>query len=915
MSTLGVRRNASGDWVWHDPNQPPQTPSGAAARDAVFAIDGVVDVILQYAVGGWRRAHWGSVLDAPRDDGRWFHAQYVEPERSDAPYDNVRTFRSAPELSNVVVRGGKLAAQLRDVAQGLSSGNTGDAGDVGSVGGVGGGGNGSPFDGGGVANVMRLCSTTAEARQLRGGVAAATALIDGEGLCAHYRLVARVFDRALRRAVRALLHMPRDLFESSGCWRAGELRLTGGAGGRAASHVPRFVRAHRLMPCDTPFGTEQSRYPGARLAHCSLNTMGALSAILCTCGKSAAGTEADDEENDGKDEGSKVEERTVEATVSRDMEGDAHETLAEEKGMEIAEEEIEEARSDGGAGGGVGDGAAATGTAESGDDSQAAPPPATNAVAQSDSILVREFTLAPAGQPNAAFHNRPRWPVARGEGGVRSFQYYCLDGRAAVTTYADTCTSAGGWVVLQRTEIRQLESSESGSGSGSGAAAAGAATAAPATSPIQASVKVDETISRGTVHRFANCDPARPARLLLVQTGSGDDDFVAAPSASQQAPGFDRNARAEPWLVGPPEDQKLAATAAVAGGREETGESKEGGEGGGCDCCARYDPHVPYASATLDLHAVAQGSMDGGVVEGSGGGEGGAGGGEGKGGDDEDARVEACWDVLKPAGRRLLGCLNPAGTPIGRYLTTLVLGHGPQCSGLQRSGSGGGRLGGLVAGAGAAARGTGFEWKGIDDRAFSLIPVACPTLLQLTVRDSACLECPKSGYDLLAVQGLQSLRLEGCWRLNNRFLNHLEGRWKCAECDEEETTMNEVVEDECRLCQAPRWPGRGISTVVPFVDIRDETFSNGELLQVVILAPSFEGCWVDAEVVDGRPPPPPPPPPAGGFNFAPPVRRVGTHLRAIKVCETERCDRAIGFAGNVAVNIARKHLRRRSFFA
>lgn len=103
--------------------------------------------------------------------------------------------------------------------------------------------------------------------------------------------------------------------------------------------------------------------------------------------------------------------------------------------------------------------------------------------------------------------------------------------------------------------------------------------------------------------------------------------------------------------------------------------------------------------------------------------------------------------------------------------------------------------------------------------------------------------------------------------------------------------------------------------MVPFVDIRDETFRNGELLQVVILAPSFEGCWVDAEVVDGRPPPPPPPPPAGGFNFAPPVRRVGTHLRAIKVCETERCDRAIGFAGNVAVNIARKHLRRRSFFA
>ena len=88
---------------------------GAAARDAVFAIDGVVDAILQYAVGGWRRAHWGSVLDAPRDDGRWFHAQYVEPERSDAPCDSVRTFRSAPELSNVVLRGGKLATLLRDL--------------------------------------------------------------------------------------------------------------------------------------------------------------------------------------------------------------------------------------------------------------------------------------------------------------------------------------------------------------------------------------------------------------------------------------------------------------------------------------------------------------------------------------------------------------------------------------------------------------------------------------------------------------------------------------------------------------------------------------------------------------------------------------------------------------------------------
>jgi hypothetical protein len=669
--------------------------------------------------------------------------------------------------------------------------------------------------------------------------------------------------------------------------------------------------------------------------------MGALSAILCTCGKSAAWTEAGDDEDAAKDEGGKVEERTVkEATVFRNVGGGAHETLAEEKGMgmETAEEEIGEARSAGGDGVGVGDGAggtctagaaAATGTAGSGDDRQAAPPPAINTVAQSDSILVREFTLAPAGQPNAAFHNRPRWPVARGEDRVRSFQYYCLDGRAAVTTYADTCTSVGGWVVLQRTEIRPLKSSESGSGSG--AAAAGAATATAAASPIQASVKVDETISRGTVHRFANCDPGRPARLLLVQTGSGDDDFVAAPSVSQQAPGFDRNARAEPWLVGPPEDQKLAATAAVAGGRKETGESKEGGDGGGCDCCVRYDPHVPYASATLDLHAVAQGSIDGGVVGGRGGGDGGAGGGEGKGGDDEDARVAAIRQeyhkMLKLeclTNRKVQLCmserhtwvrLNPAGTPIGRYLTTLVLGHGPQCSGLQRGGSGGGGRGGLVTGAGAAARGTGLEWKGIDDHTFSLIPVACPNLLQLTVRDSSCLECPKPGYNLLAGQGLQSLRLEGCWRLNNRFLNHLEGRWECAECDEEETTMNEAVEDECRLCQAPRWPGTGVSTVVPFVDIRDETFSKGELLQVVILAPSFEGCWVDAEVVDGRPPPPPPPPPAGGFNFAPPVWRVGTHLRTIKVCETERCDRAIGFAGNVAVNIARKHLRRRSFFA
>jgi len=148
-----------------------------------------------------------------------------------------------------------------------------------------------------------------------------------------------------------------------------------------------------------------------------------------------------------------------------------------------------------------------------------------------------------------------------------------------------------------------------------------------------------------------------------------------------------------------------------------------------------------------------------------------------------------------------------------------------------------------------------IDW--LEDGHVKMVLEFCPHLTKICLISCVCLKNP----DILCGQNLRHVLLDGCWNLETAFLTDLEAK-------------------------APNWNG------LLNVDLLED-MQQTELVQVVILpgAHGHGGSWVDARILE----------------------KIGPFKYHIFVLETEQFNNAVGFSGQIAVNISRQHLRKTCF--